>query len=432
MTKRTIGTLATSCVLAFILAVTAAQADNGSPELERLADLMAHRLYLMEGVAAYKHMNNRAVADPDREAVVIEGGQRVAAQAGLDAEAAKTLVIAQMEAAKEIQNRLIKDWQNNPASAPTRAPDLGRELRPAISLVTTRVLEQMALVLPLLKEKQNQSLFWADLAEKTHPLQLSNDTLTALVNGAAAVTYRSVQEQSLLDQILTRGTLRVGTTGDYAPFSTKTETGYAGIDISLAEDLAKTLGVEIQFVATSWPTLMEDFGANQYDIGMSGISRTLERAKRAYFSAPYHKGGKTPIARCEDVEKFDTLVEIDQPTVRVVVNPGGTNEKYTRSNIENAPIEIIDDNTRVFSEIAEGRADVMITDAIEVAFQSARDKRLCGTMADQTLTVSEKGFLLPRDDVWRSYVDAWLHAKKQDGSLAKIFDAHIDSAAQAN
>lgn len=432
MTKRTIRTWATSCVLAFIFAVSTAQAKDGSPELERLADLMAHRLYLMEGVAAYKHINQRAVADPAREAIVIEGGQRVAARAGLDEQAAKELVIAQMEAAKEIQSRLIKGWQEDAASAPTSAPDLGRELRPAISLVTTRILEQLALVLPLLKEKQNRSLFWADLAEKTHSLQLSNDTLTALVNGAASVTYRSAQEHSLLDEILMRGTLRVGTTGDYAPFSTKTETGYGGIDISLAEDLAKTLGVEIKFVETSWPTLMDDFNADKFDIGMSGISRTLERAKRAYFSAPYHKGGKTPIARCKDIEKFDTLAEIDEPTVRVVVNPGGTNEKYTRGNIEEAQIEIIDDNTKVFAEIAENRADVMITDAIEVAFQSARDERLCGTMGDQTLTVSEKGFLLPRDEVWRSYVDAWLHTKKQNGSLATTFDAHIKSTAHAN
>ena len=62
---------------------------------------------------------------------------------------------------------------------------------------------------------------------------------------------------------------------------------------------------------------------------MGGVSVTLERAKKGFFSAPYLREGKTPIARCADKDKYQTLAEIDRPGVRVIANPGGTTSDST-------------------------------------------------------------------------------------------------------
>ena len=66
---------------------------------------------------------------------------------------------------------------------------------------------------------------------------------------------------------------------------------------------------------------------------MGGVSVTLERQKTAFFSAPYLRDGKTPIARCADKDKFADLAAIDRPEVTVIVNPGGTNEKFDRAHL---------------------------------------------------------------------------------------------------
>ena len=55
---------------------------------------------------------------------------------------------------------------------------------------------------------------------------------------------------------------------------------------------------------------------------MGGVSVTLDRQKKGFFSAPTMRDGKTPIARCADEEKFQTLAEIDRPGVKVIANPG--------------------------------------------------------------------------------------------------------------
>jgi hypothetical protein len=87
------------------------------------------------------------------------------------------------------------------------------------------------------------------------------------------------------------------------------------------------------------------------------------------FSTPIMREGKTPIARCSDKGKYETLAEIDRPGTRVIVNPGGTNERFARANVKNAEIKTYSDNVTIFDEIAKGNADLMMTDSSETRYQ---------------------------------------------------------------
>ncbi|MDT1847561.1 transporter substrate-binding domain-containing protein, partial [Acinetobacter baumannii] len=95
----------------------------------------------------------------------------------------------------------------------------------------------------------------------------------------------------VVDSALTRikgaGTLRVCSTGDYPPFTEQTESGdWKGIDVDMARDLAETMGVEPEFVKTSWKTLMDDYTAGTCDVAVGGISLNPERAEQVYFTVP--------------------------------------------------------------------------------------------------------------------------------------------------
>jgi cyclohexadienyl dehydratase len=416
---------AATIVLAAVFAFSTTSVQAYSSEVERLGDLIAHRLQLMEGVAAYKYLNDRQVSDPAREASVLAAGKSVAYRGGLDPETVAPFVQAQMDAAKEIQSALIAQWREGGADKPASSLDLSKELRPAITAATKAVVEQLALTAPLLVSTSSKQILKRRISIGATGLPLSVQTIDKLVEGAALVKYAPAPK-SLLDHILADGVLRVGATGDYAPFSLNIGANYMGIDADLAQALATSLNVELVFAPTSWPTLMDDLHADRYDIGMSGITRTLQRAKSASFSDPYHQGGKAPIVRCGEEQTFNSLDAIDRSGVRVVVNPGGTNEKFARAEIQSAELILYEDNTQIFNEIIHERADVMITDAIEVAFQSARNPLLCPAMGDMTLTQSEKGFLLPRDEAWRLYVNQWLRTIRNSGELEEIFSRHIE------
>lgn len=72
--------------------------------------------------------------------------------------------------------------------------------------------------------------------------------LASLANVAQADTAAS-----RLDDVIARGTLTVCTTGDYKPYtSLRSDGGYEGIDIAMAESLAKSLNAKINWVPTTW------------------------------------------------------------------------------------------------------------------------------------------------------------------------------------
>jgi len=227
----------------------------------------------------------------------------------------------------------------------------------------------------------------------------------ALLGGAAPAAAQTAP--SRLDEIISRGTLRACTTGDYKPYSfQRADGGFEGIDIDLTEALAKSLKVKTEYVKTSWSKLMDDF-TSRCDIGVGGVSTSLE----------------SPIARCADAKRYTSVAAIDQAGVKVIVNPGGTNEKFARQFLPLANLTVYPDNVTIFKQIAAGQADVMVTDTSETLLQQKLNPGLCSVHLDQPFQYGEKAYLLPRGDVvFQQYVDQWLHLSQADGEFQTVID----------
>ena len=242
-------------------------------------------------------------------------------------------------------------------------------------------------------------------------------------------TAAQAEQPSRLEEIMRRGTLRVGTTGDYLPFTylDKTTSKFRGFDVDMAEALGKALGVKVEYVQTAWPQLSGDFQADRFDIAMGGISISPERQGKGMFSVPIMREDKTPIARCSDKGKYETIADIDRPGTRVIVNPGGTNERFARANIKHAEIKIYTDNVTIFDEIASGNADLMMTDASETRYQQKLHPGvLCAVHPETPFDFAEKAYWLQRDVALKAFVDHWLQTVTKDGSFAKIYADWFD------
>lgn len=255
--------------------------------------------------------------------------------------------------------------------------------------------------------------------------------LTAVAAIATLVFTAAVTAQtgSRLDQIISKGTLRVGMTGDYRPFTflNPTTSKFEGFDVDMAEALGKAIGVKVEFVKTSWPTMMKDFEADKFDVVTGGVSITLDRQKKGLFSSAIMREGKTPIARCGDVSKYQTLEQIDKPETRVIVNPGGTNEKFARAHLKSAKITVYQDNVTIFDQIAKGDADLMMTDASETRFQQKQHAGvLCSVHPDHPFDFSEKGIWMQRDVALRDFVDLWLRTMIETGDYKTLFAKYFN------
>jgi chorismate mutase-like protein len=206
------------------------------------------------------------------------------------------------------------------------------------------------------------------------------------------------------------GVLRIGTPGDYAPYSWfDTATGtYRGSDIALARALALQLGLRARFVPTTWTTLVEDGRAGRFDVAVGGISITAERALVLQFSTPVAKDSKQPVVRCGEQKRFDSAAEINRPQVRLIVNPGGTNERFARAQFPAATLVVHADNRTVFDEIRAGRADVMVTDGVEGRLQQRSQQGLCVARVRAAWAPASKAVLIPPGLVAKADVDVAL------------------------
>ena len=234
-------------------------------------------------------------------------------------------------------------------------------------------------------------------------------------------------EAGHLEEIAARGTIRIGTTGDYIPMSyLNPATGeYEGIDAELSKIIAKSLGVTIEYVPTTWPTLSADTLSGKFDIALCGISRNFARAKTMAMSDAYGEGlfGKTILCRKTDAKKFKSVADLNKPSVRIMINPGGTNEKFARANLPNATLVVHEANADIPIQIAEGNADIMITETVEAISWVKREPRLAAPLVDKPFegTRHSCGVLMAKgDQEFLNYVNFVLAELRMDGTLEKL------------
>lgn len=340
---------------------------------------------------------------------------------GLEPQPLGSLFALQARLARQVQTNLHARWQAQGVADRAGVPTL-QQLRPRLDTLTVQMLRAVYLAVPALQQD-------ASVAQQVSLAQrlLHADGWTE--QGRQELLQQLHSQRRLarpaLQRIAATGLLRVGTTGDYAPFSLEANGLLAGSDIQLAQQLARSLHAEAVFVPTSWARLLDDLHQDAFDMAIGGISVTAARRAQAAFSLPYLQGGKTLIARCADAARLRDLAQIDRPGVRLIVNPGGTNQQYVQENVHRAHVALFPDNRTIFGEIESGRADVMITDDVEADWQTRRHPSLCRTNA-QTLTHSRKAILLPRDTAFVAAVNAWLRPQIASGQIGSELRSYLE------
>jgi cyclohexadienyl dehydratase len=223
-----------------------------------------------------------------------------------------------------------------------------------------------------------------------------------------------ISDSPTLDGIRAAGVLRVGTTGDYTPFSLIQSGGsYRGADIDMARDLAAMLGVRRAARRFSWRQIRHRHGRGD---GHRGAGRA------GVFLGFHFVDGKRPLCRREDRGRFTSVAAIDQPGVRVIANPGSANEAFARANFTRAEVTIHRDNASVFLEIVAGRADVMVTDGLEADHQAALHPELCAVPIEAPFTRLEKAYMFARDPALKAFIDDWLGAAFASGAWERALE----------
>ena len=195
-------------------------------------------------------------------------------------------------------------------------------------------------------------------------------TLGLAAGFAAGLLAAPAMAQSALNDILSGGVLKVGTTGDWNPMSVRdpATNAYIGYDIDIMTQLATDLGVELEMVAN-----------------------------------------------------FSGWDSINQPEVKVATTLGTSFEKMVKEWFPQAEIIVVEAPARGYQEVLSGRADVFVTSNIEGSellqkFPNVRQVEVSAARAPTPIAM-----LLPQtDQVWINYINSWIELKKTEGFFEEV------------
>jgi cyclohexadienyl dehydratase len=222
--------------------------------------------------------------------------------------------------------------------------------------------------------------------------------------------------------------LRVGTSGDYAPFSLAREEGVpTGFDVTLARSYAKERGLEVELVRFRWPELLRDLETGRFDVAMSGITVAPRRSVAGRFSVPVVESGAVLLMR--EPERWNAPEELDRPELRIGVNAGGYLEKVARQRFPRATLLAIPDNQAVREALLAGSLDAAVTDSLEAPQWRRGSEQAEALGQSAAFTRDRKAYLVRADrPELAADLDAWLLEHERDGSLEKLRRAQLGVA----
>jgi polar amino acid transport system substrate-binding protein len=123
---------------------------------------------------------------------------------------------------------------------------------------------------------------------------------------------------NLLKEIKDRGTIRVSTDPAYPPQSFQDNQGeYKGFDIDVAEEIAKRMGVEVQWLTPSWDVITAGNWNGRWDMSVGSMTVTPERAKVLDFSQPYYYTPASVAVHEDNTDITDVKTDLDGKTIGV-------------------------------------------------------------------------------------------------------------------
>ncbi|SVD13775.1 uncharacterized protein METZ01_LOCUS366629, partial [marine metagenome] len=205
--------------------------------------------------------------------------------------------------------------------------------------------------------------------------------------------------ESRLHQILKKGEIRVGTTGDWNPMTIKdpATNKYKGFEIEIVTQLAFDMGVALKIVPTEWKTLVNGIVANKYDISTSA-SLSAKRALSTGYTNSYFKLATVPLTLKKNLNKFKSWEDINKKGVKVAVTLGTTQEQQAKQIFPNATLNIIESPARDFQEVLAGRSEVHITSNIEAATLVEQYSEMSIIPVKELKYLTPLAWLTPQDD----------------------------------
>ncbi len=218
--------------------------------------------------------------------------------------------------------------------------------------------------------------------------------------------------------------LVIGMDMTYPPFEFKNEKGEPdGVDVRMAEELAKKLGRPLQLESYAFDGLIPALQSGKIDLIISGMTADEERAQSIDFSDPYAFTGLAILVAKDS--PIQSIADLKKPGSRIAAKLGTTGEKWARKNLPGAVVNALDGEATCALEVAQGRADAFLYDQLSIykycQANAATTRAILEPFVEEAWAIGiRKG-----NDALRAEVNAFLKEFHDSGGLARLGDIYL-------
>ena len=230
-----------------------------------------------------------------------------------------------------------------------------------------------------------------------------------------AIFVSSLAHADALDNILERGTLRVGV-AEFVPWAMPAERGgHIGYDIDLGNKIAQDMGIRAEFKVYDWKDMIPALEAGEVDMISGGIVVTPQRALRINFTQPVALSGAGMATNTEMTRDVETLEQLNDPDVVIATITDTFSEGVARSIFNKAEIHSYASQNDAEKEILDGTAHVYISSLPAVQFLVTNNSDVIDLpMSDPIVGWAEALAVRKGEQELLNVLNAWVTAHSAD------------------
>lgn len=231
-----------------------------------------------------------------------------------------------------------------------------------------------------------------------------------------------------VDEILERGTLRVGI-AEFVPWAMPAKQGgHVGYDIDIGNKIARDMGVRAEFKVYEWKDIIAALESDEVDIISAGIVITPQRALRVAFTDAVAFSGAGMATNTGMTEGIENLQQLNDPEIVIATVTNTFSEGVARTIFDKAEIHSHSNKDDAEKEILEGRAHAYVTSlpAAQFLVMNNRDvvdlplsEPLVGWAEALAVQIGQQRLL--------NFLNAWVTAHKADRWLTSTRDYWFES-----
>lgn len=241
-------------------------------------------------------------------------------------------------------------------------------------------------------------------------------TKSILASLALICGIQTVQASALADQLAQTKVIRVGTEGTYAPFTFHQDGKLTGYDIDVMNEVAKRLGLTVEYKETQWDGMFAGLNAKRFDVIANQVSPNPERAKKYIFSQPYNVSRAVIVTRADN-DKINSFADL-----KGLRSAQSATSNYTElARKAGANLITVDSLAQNLELVKQGRVDATVNEQIAVLdyFQKHPNAGLKIAVKNEDTVGSAFTFLKGNEDVVAQF-DKALAEMRADGTLKAL------------